>query len=70
MIATRVAAELRKENNVEVEVTKGGFLELSVHVDDHKLIETNRLWYPLPGRLVRQTRELITKGKFVDKSAP
>lgn len=44
-----------------MEVVEGGFLELSVGIDGHKVIETNRLWYPLPSSLVRKTRELLGK---------
>jgi len=50
---------LSEENDLEVEVVKGGFLELSVEIDDEKVIETNRLWYPLPSRLVKKTREFL-----------
>ena len=52
---------MRKENDVEVEVVKGGLLELSVEVDGEKVIETNRLWYPLPGSLAKRTREFLTQ---------
>ena len=52
---------MRKEKDVEVEVIKGGLLELSVRVDGKKVIETNRLWYPLPGSLVKRTREFLSK---------
>lgn len=69
MIAARVAAQLRKDSGIEVEVAKGGFLELSVYIDDHKVIETNRLWYPLPGNLVRTTRGFLTGGIVADESA-
>jgi len=54
-----VAEQLSEENDLEVEVVKGGFLELSVEIDDEKVIETNRLWYPLPSRLVKKTREFL-----------
>ena len=57
-----MAEELRKENDVEVEVVKGGLLELSVDIDGEKVIETNRLWYPRPSGLVRKTREFLNKG--------
>lgn len=57
-----MAEELKRANDVEVEVVKGGLLELSVALDGEKLIETNRLWYPLPSTLVRKTRELLEKG--------
>jgi hypothetical protein len=56
-----VADELKQANDVEVEVVKGGFLELSVGIDGEKLIDINRLWYPLPSRLVKQTRELLDR---------
>ena len=54
-----MAEQLKQANDVEVEVLKGGFLELSVGVDGEKLIETNRLWYPLPSSLLKETRELL-----------
>ena len=56
-----MAEELKQANDVEVEVLKGGFLELSVGVDGEKLIDTNRLWYPLPSSLLRKTRELLDR---------
>jgi hypothetical protein len=52
---------LRKENDVEVEVVKGGLLELSVEVDGKKVVDTNKLWYPLPSSLAKRTREFLTK---------
>ena len=59
MIAARVAAELDQDPDVEAEVVKGGFLELSVLVDGEKLIDTNRLLYPMPATLVKKTRALL-----------
>lgn len=56
-----MAEELKAEDDVEVEVVKGGLLELSVGIDGEKMIETNRLWYPLPSSLVRKTRQLLSK---------
>jgi hypothetical protein len=44
-----------------VKVVKGGLLELSVEIDGQKVIETNRLWYPLPSSLVRRAREFLLK---------
>lgn len=52
---------MRRDRDVEVEVVKGDFLELSVEIDGEKVIDTNRLWYPLPSSLVRRTRELLEK---------
>lgn len=54
---------MRRENDVEVEVVKGGLLELSVEVDGQKVVETNRLWYPLPGSLAKRTREFLSNRK-------
>jgi len=56
-----VAEELRKEEGLEVGVVKGGFLELSVDVDGEKAVETTRLWYPLPGTMVREALEFLGK---------
>jgi hypothetical protein len=56
-----VAEELKQANDVEVEVVKGGLLELSVGIDGEKLIDINRFWYPLPGSLVKKTRELLAR---------
>ena len=53
--------ELKQANDVEVEVVKGGLLELSVGIDGEKLIEINRFWYPLPSSLVKKTRELLDR---------
>ena len=52
---------MRKENDVVVEVVKGGLLELSVEVDGKKVVETNRLWYPRPSSLAKRTREFLTQ---------
>ena len=51
---------MRRENDVEVEVVKGGLLELSVQVDGVKVVETNRLWYPLPSSVAKRTREYLS----------
>jgi hypothetical protein len=60
MIAARVAAEIKNDNNVQVGIVKGGLGELSVSIDGRKVIDTNRLWYPRPGKLVRDIRKLLT----------
>ena len=51
---------MRKEEDVEVEVVKGGLLELTVEVDGEKVVETNRLWYPLPSSVAKRTRDFLT----------
>lgn len=54
---------MRREADVEVEVVKGGMLELSVVIDGEKVVDTNRLWYPMPGSLATRAREFLTNGK-------
>jgi hypothetical protein len=61
MIASRVAAQLSKENDVEIKTVKGGLGELSVYIDQQRVIDTNRLWYPMPGRIVRRVQELLSE---------
>ena len=56
-----MADDLKKENDVEVEVKKGGLLELSVEIDGERVIDTSPLWYPLPSSLVRKTRQLLDR---------
>ena len=55
-----MAAQLRKETDAEVELTRGGFGELSVYIDDRKMIDTNRFLYPIPGKIVRKVKELLS----------
>jgi hypothetical protein len=58
-MASRVAAQLRKDNNAQVETVKGGLGEFSVYFDDQKVIDTNRLWYPSPGKIVKKVQTLL-----------
>ncbi len=60
-MASRVAAHLRKENNIEVEVVRGGLGEFSVYFDDRKVIDTNRLWYPTTRKIVKQIQTLLAR---------
>ena len=61
MMASRVAAELSKENNVEVEKVKGGLGEFSVYIDGQKMIDTNRFWYPSANKVVKKVRTLLVQ---------
>ena len=58
-MAASVAAQLSKEKDVEVETIKGGLGEFSVSIDGRKVIDTSRLWYPTPGKVVAKTRSLL-----------
>jgi hypothetical protein len=60
-MASRVAAQLREENNAQVEVVKGGLGEFSVYIDDRKVIDTNRLWYPTPSKIVKKIQALLAE---------
>ena len=59
MMASRVAAQLSKENNVATEIVRGGLGEFSVYIDGQKVVDTNRLWYPLPGNVVKRVQALL-----------
>ena len=59
MMASRVAAQLSKENNVETEIVRGGLGEFSVYIDGQKVIDTNRMWYPRPGNVVKRVHSLL-----------
>jgi hypothetical protein len=56
-----VAAELAKDDGVEVKRLKGGLGELSVVIDGEKVIDSNRLWYPRPGKIISSVRTLLAK---------
>lgn len=59
VIASRVAAQLRKELDVEVETVSGEFLEFSVYIDGEKAIDTNRLLYPAPRKMVKKIQAAL-----------
>jgi hypothetical protein len=61
MMASRVAAQLSKENKVEVETVIGGLGEFSVHIDERKVIDTNRFWYPNPNKVVEKMKLLLAE---------
>ena len=58
-MAARVAAELSKDGDVEVETSRGGMGEFSVTVDGQKIVDTNRFWYPSPSKVVAKIRERL-----------
>lgn len=60
-MASRVAAELRKETDVQVETVRGGLGEFSVDLDDRKVLDTNRLWYPTPSKVVKKMKALLAE---------
>jgi len=58
-IAARVAADLRREENVTVETVKGGFGELSVDVNGNRVFNGSRLWYPTPTSVIQKVRSVL-----------
>jgi hypothetical protein len=58
-MASRVAAALRKQDGIEVETVRGGLGEFSVSIDDRKVIDTNRFWYPTPSKILTKVRSLL-----------
>ena len=50
-----MAADL-EQDGMTVERVKGGLGELSVRIDDKKLFEGSRFWYPTPGSVVKEVR--------------
>lgn len=58
-MAARVAAQLSKENDIEVTTANGGLGEFSVSIDGQKVIDTNRLWYPTPRKVVAKILNLL-----------
>ena len=61
MMASRVAAQLNKEDNLEVETIKSGLDEFSVVIAEKKVIDTNRFWYPSTSRIVKKIRALLAQ---------
>lgn len=59
MIAARVAADLAKEPNVNVETIKGGLGELSVDIEGNRVYSGNRLWYPKPSSVIKEVRSAL-----------
>lgn len=59
-MAARVAAQLSNEN-VKVNTVRGGLGEFSVSIDDQKVVDTNRFWYPTPGKVVTEVRKLLAE---------
>jgi len=56
-----VAAQLRKEPDVQVALVKGGFAEFSISIDGHRCIEASRLSYPRPSKVVQKVREFLAE---------
>lgn len=51
-----MAAQLKAETDAQVEVARGRLGEFSVSIDGGKVIDTNRLWYPTPSKVVKKIK--------------
>jgi hypothetical protein len=60
-MAARVAARLRTETGAVVETIRGGLGEFSVYLDERKVIDTSRFWYPTPSKIVNRMKELLAE---------
>jgi hypothetical protein len=47
------------ESDLQVETKRGGLGEFSVIIDQRKVIDTNRLWYPSPQKVVKEIRKFL-----------
>ncbi|MGI9166295.1 MAG: hypothetical protein ACR2G5_07910 [Pyrinomonadaceae bacterium] len=54
-----MAADLENEHGIRVERVKGGLGELSVSIDETKIFDGNRLWYPTPGGVIKKVRAAL-----------
>jgi hypothetical protein len=53
-----VAAGL-EHDGISVVRVKGGLGELSVSIEDKKLYEASRLWYPTPENVLKEVRGVL-----------
>ena len=70
MLATRVAAALKADPGVDVQLRRGGIGELSVSVDGVKAVDTNIFLYPRPQRIARKVREVLLKTSASEPARP
>ena len=52
-MAASLAADFATHSGAEVSKVPGGFGEFSVFLDQQKVVDTNRFWYPNPAKVRR-----------------
>ena len=52
---------MREQNSAHVEIVRGGLGEFSVYIDDRKVIDTNRFWYPIPRKILKKIETLLAE---------
>jgi hypothetical protein len=60
-MAARVAAQLKGQDDLQVKTVAGGLGEFSVFIDGQKAINTSRLWYPRPSKILVRIQDLLAK---------
>jgi hypothetical protein len=58
-MAARVATELKQESGLNIQTKRGGLGEFSVLIDHRRVIDTNRLWYPSPKKVIKEIRKRL-----------
>jgi len=56
-----VEAELKNEDGIEVEMVRGGLGELSVSIDDRKVVKGNRFLSPTPDGFLQKVRAALAE---------
>jgi hypothetical protein len=56
-----VEAELKNEDGFEVETMRGGLGELSVSIDDRKVVKSNRFRNPTPDGFLQKVRAALAE---------
>jgi hypothetical protein len=62
VVATRVAAALRAEDGLEVEMRWGGLGELSVWLDGRRVVAANRFWFTSSRDVLGRVRAALAAG--------
>lgn len=58
-MAARVTGQLSEQKDVVVDTLKGRLGEFRVSINGKDVIETSRLWYPNPNKVVTRIKELL-----------
>lgn len=56
-----MAATLKEEDGLEVETVRGGLGELSVLIDDRKVVKSNRFLKPTPDAFLKKVRAALAE---------
>ena len=68
-MAASLAAQLEGHPDASVKKVPGRFGEFSVFVDEQKVVDTNRFWYPNPGKVRRLVEARLDEHRRRENSA-